>query len=285
VCRVLPDDTIVAGWLPRLGVAPADAGELFANRPSPDRYPAVAGIRDDLVARIGVRDRKLPWPGESGTDTYFYAWTLLSALPAIRRYHEELGVPDEVSWHTLADFGLQLARHRRMHGRPGLASSDWLTLHFRGILYRLGRLQFERLDVPEFGGEAVFAHIPADGPLSPAACDESFAWAARFFSRYHPHEGYRTAVCDSWLLDEQLARYLGPDANIVRFQRRFRVPDDVPAQPGDLTVLKFVFDRPETPLRAGELDALPQRTTLERAVVGHLRDGGHWFSRTGWCDL
>jgi hypothetical protein len=285
VCRVLPDDAEVAGWLPRLGVAPADAVDLFAGRPSRGRYAAVAESRDDLVPLIGVRDRKLPWPGESGADSYFYAWTLLAALPAIREYHAQLGVADEVSWHTLADFGLQLARHRRMRGRPGLASSDWLTLHFRGILYRLGRLQFERLDVPEFGGEALFAHIPADGPLSPDACDESFAWAARFFPRHYQHEEYRTAVCHSWLLDNQLARYLGPDANIVRFQQRFRVPDDVPAQPGDLTVLKFVFDRPETPLRPGELDALPQRTTLERAIVGHLRDGGHWFSRTGWCDL
>jgi hypothetical protein len=282
---VLPDDAEVAGWLPRLGVAPGDAADLLANRPSPDRLPSLALVRDDLIAGIGLRARKLPWPGESGTDSYFYAWALLSALPAIRRYHGEMGVPDEVSWHSLADFGLQLARHRRMHGRPGLASSDWLTLHFRGILYRLGRLQFERLNTPEFGGEALFAHIPADGPLSPVACDESFGWAERFFPRYYPQESYRRIVCHSWLLDDQLARYLGEDANIVRFQRRFRVADGPPGAPGDLTILKFVFNRPETPLLPGELDALPQRTTLERAVVGHLRDGGHWFSRTGWCDL
>ena len=92
-------------------------------------------------------------------------------------------------------------------------------------------------------------------------------------------------VCNSWLLDDQLARYLPEDSNILGFQRRFRVPDEAPVSDGDLTILKFVFDRPETPLRPGELDALPQRTTLERAVVGHLRDGGHWYSRAGWYDL
>ena len=84
---MLPDDAEVAGWLPRLGVAPGDAAALFANRPSPDRYAAVAEYRDDLVARIGVPGGKLAWPDESGSDTYFYAWTLLSALPDIRRYH------------------------------------------------------------------------------------------------------------------------------------------------------------------------------------------------------
>jgi hypothetical protein len=172
-----------------------------------------------------------------------------------------------------------------MHGTPGLASADWLTLHFRGLLYRLGRLQFQRTDEPEIGFPALAVHIPADGPLSPALCDESFAWAPEFYTEYFPEQPYRSAFCHSWLLDDQLVRYLGEGANIVRFQRRFVVPEEAPVRPGDLTVLKFVFDRPETPLLPGELDALPQRTTLERAVVGHLRDGGHWLSRTGWCDL
>jgi hypothetical protein len=30
---------------------------------------------------------------------------------------------------------------------------------------------------------------------------------------------------------------------------------------------------------------LPQRTTLERAIVGHLRAGEHWRNRTGWLAL
>jgi hypothetical protein len=282
---VLPDDAEVAGWLPRLGVAPADAVDLFANRPGRAGYAAVAESASGLIAGMGIVADGLSWPDEPGTGTYRYAWALLSALPAVRAYHARLGIPDEVSWHTLADFGLQLARHRRMHGSPGLASADWLTLHYRGMLYRLGRLQFQRVIAPVVGEPVLSVHIPADGPMRPDLCDDSFAWAPEFYARYYPDERYRVAHCHSWLLDDQLARYLGPGANIVRFQRRFRVPDEVPAQPGDLTVLKFVFDRPETPLRPGNLEALPQRTTLERAVVGHLRDGGHWLSRTGWCDL
>jgi hypothetical protein len=280
---VLPDDAELADWLPRLGVAPADAADLLAARPGPDRHAALAGTRDELVAAIGIVGDELPWPDEP--DTFFYAWALLSALPAIRRYHEERDIPDGVSWSSLADFGLQLARYRRLHGRPGLASSDWLTLHFRGILYRLGRLQFQRTDIPELGVPALSVHITADGPLTPDSCDESFAWAARFFDEHYPDEGYRRAVCHSWLLDGQLVGYLPPGSNIVRFQRRFQVPDAAPAHEADLTVLKYVFDRPPTPLLPGELDALPQETSLQRALVGHLRAGGHWWERAGWCDL
>jgi hypothetical protein len=33
------------------------------------------------------------------------------------------------------------------------------------------------------------------------------------------------------------------------------------------------------------LNALPQRTTLERAVVEHLCRGRHWRMRTGWLQL
>ena len=112
----------------------------------------------------------------------------------------------------------------------------------------------------------------------------SFARAARFFAHHHPDDAYRRAYCHSWLMDGQLAGYLSPDANIVRFQRRFVVPDGAPAQSADLDVLKFVFDRPPTPLRPGELDGLPQRTSLQRALVAHLRSGGHWWTRVGWCD-
>jgi hypothetical protein len=45
-------------------------------------------------------------------------------------------------------------------------------------------------------------------------------------------------------------------------------------------LLSFVFHRKEP-----DLDALPQETTLQRAVVAHLRGGGHWHGRTGWFEL
>jgi hypothetical protein len=282
---VLPEDVELAEWLPRLGVDPADAADLLAARPGPERLTALTRARDELVAGIGTVGDELDWRERPGEGNWLHAWALLSAVPAIRRYHEELGVPDEVSWYSLADFGLQLARYRRMYGRPGLAAANWLTLHFRGMLYRLGRLQFQRANVPEAGGPVLSVHITADGPLTPSSCDESFARAARFFAHHHPDDAYRRAYCHSWLMDGQLTRYLSPDTNIVRFQRRFVVPDGAPVQSADLDVLKFVFDRPATPLRPGALDALPQRTSLQRALVAHLRSGGHWWTRVGWCDL
>src|SRR5262249_13055026 len=102
-------------------------------------------------------------------------------------------------------------------------------------------------------------------------------------ARCFPRTRYRYVHCHSWLLDPQLAEYLPADSNIVAFQRRFRrLPARLGVADDDLAVLAFVFERDRTPLQPGELDALPQRTALQRAIVTHLKVGRHWHFRPGW---
>jgi hypothetical protein len=96
-------------------------------------------------------------------------------------------------------------------------------------------------------------------------------------------ERYQVAICTSWLLDDQLASYLEPDSNIIRFQRRFSLLPD--GGDGDKDMLMFVFRRAPASLSAASLNELPQRTSLERAVVAHLEGGHHWKVRTGWLEL
>ncbi|MET0425840.1 MAG: acyltransferase domain-containing protein, partial [Actinoplanes sp.] len=208
------------------------------------------------------------WPTVDG---YFYVLVFLAALPAVRARHAELGVPELITRATLADLGNKMAIYRRTHGVGGLDRQSWLTRHFRGTLFRLGRLQFDML------GPVLDIHIPEDGPLTPAACDESFAAARPFFAR-HFGRTYRSAVCRSWLLDEQLAGYLSPDSNILAFQRRFQPTGQV--EDGDHDIVEFVFRR-----HPADLSELPQRTALQRAVVSHLRGGGHWRIASGVAPL
>jgi hypothetical protein len=173
----------------------------------------------------------------------------------------------------------------------GLNDASWLMIHFRGIFYQLGRLQFEQARIGrrigqamadaglpyKAGDPALGVHIPGlSGPLSPEACDASFAEAGRFLARYFPETPYDVAVCDSWLLDPQLAEYLPAASNIIRFQRRFQMVPDQKA-PDLVWILRFVFGRSDI-----DLDTVPQRTTLERAVAGHLRAGRHWYGAEGW---
>ncbi len=295
----LPTPGELPALLVRLGVQPPDADAIIESCPSQTRTPEVWWLLERCSHRIVLdlggfeslgRLPSLP-PSLGALGRLFYAYVFLAALGDVRQWHHEHGIPDDISWATLADFGRNMAIYRRMFGVPGLDVQDWLTLHLRGVIYQLGRLQFnrsriwydaatlERLGVGLRHGEpALGVHIPETGPLLPEACDESFRQARAFFSRYFPSDSYRVATCTSWLLDDQLAEYLPPDANIVRFQRRFRL------LPGgtedDAAVFKFVFRRV-----APALDELPQRTTLERAVVSHLKAGHHWRSRTGWLEL
>ncbi|MDQ2783026.1 MAG: acyltransferase, partial [Actinomycetota bacterium] len=170
----------------------------------------------------------------------------------------------------------------------------WLTRHLTGAIHEIGRLQYERVRLGTWTGTQLAAaglpvgpadlalslHIPQTGtPLSPGPVDESLAAARRFFRRRFPDASLTHVVCDSWLLDPQLAGYLAADSNLVSFQRRFTLIPPT-TDDADSSIRKFVFADTTSPS-----DALPQRTALERAVVRHLQQGGAWQVRTGWLDL
>jgi hypothetical protein len=122
-------------------------------------------------------------------------------------------------------------------------------------------------------------HIPPGPPLTPEACDDSFARALPFFRRHVPGGPYTVATCGSWLLDPQLVGMIGADSNIVRFQRRF-IPVPDASWPGDEDVLRFVFGDPHA-----EVAALAPTTRLERAIVAHLNAGSHFRTTLGWARL
>jgi hypothetical protein len=275
-----------------LAVPHEDIDPLVAGLPDARRNPHTWTVLRQCVEL--VLDENTPTlPPAPDDDTYFYVYVYLALLPHVRAVHEKHRIPADVSRLTLTDLGRAMAVYRYRHGVGGFESVNWLTLHFRGLLYQLGRLQFERIRLGERTGAAVEAaglpyragdpalsvHVPSFlGPLSPAACDAALARAKDFFPRHFPDERPAVAVCHSWLLDPQLGDYLPADSNILRFQRRFRLVREL--DDDDEVILRFVFGR-----TGASLDELPQRSTLERAVVGHLRRGGHWRGGAGWFPL
>ncbi|MZD10066.1 acyltransferase [Streptomyces sp. SID5785] len=297
----MPGPHDLADVLLDLAVPHEDIAELLALHGrlirSPELLDLLARAVSGLLWRAGEpgRGTGLPeFPASAGElSRRFCVFVFVAALPHTRAAHRARGIPETVSRHTLADLGRNLAVHRRRFGTTGLFVPWWPTRHFRGELYQLGRLQFERARLGRRTGEAVAAeglpygpgdpclsvHIPDfRGPLSPEACDDSFARARAFFARHYagPEEAPVVAVCHSWLLDRQLKDCLPAGSNIVRFQERFRVAH-VSHEPEDDVPVAFVFGGTQTPR-----DRLPRRTSLQRAVLGHLDAGGHWYTGHGW---
>lgn len=298
----LPAGDDLAPVLLDLAVPHEDIDELIALRTvvltDPDLRWLLTSCTRALVQGVGTIGQPLDLPllpevlGAVGR--YFHVLVFVAALPHVQAYHRERRIPRDISRRTLADLGRNMAVHRGRRGIGGLHVPYWLKVHFRGELYQLGRLQFQRARLGNRTGQALRAsglplgpggpvlvlHIPEfSGRLTPAACDRSLALAREFFPRHFPDEEYTVAACYSWLLDPQLKEYLGVDANIARFQERFRTAYEV-RDVNDADTLTFVFGDPDIPL-----DRLPRRTTLERAIGDHLRSGRHWHGGNGWMTL
>ncbi len=297
-----PDAEQLPAVLLDLAVPHEDINELVALQARMTGDPEVRWLLErfvqSIVPRIGTQGH---WPSvptlpESwgAVGRWFYVYVYLALLPHTAEFHRLHGIPEEVSRRTLADIGRNVAVHRRRRGLGGMNAPWWPLLHLRGELYQLGRLQFQRSTLGDRTGKSVAeaglplgpgspaldVHIPDySGPLSPQACERSLELAREFFPRHFPDEAYAVASCHSWLLDPQLKTYLPQDSNIVRFQERFTLAYSS-AERGDNDTIAFVFGDNRLPL-----DDLPRRSTLERAVVDHLRSGGHWHLGHGWFEL
>ncbi|MFJ2742147.1 acyltransferase domain-containing protein [Streptomyces sp. NPDC087440] len=301
----LPEGEELPEVLLDLAVPHEDVNPLVALRRTTAEDPGWRWLLERCVHGL-VRDMGVPGGGVTlpllpalpepygAAGRYFAVNVFVAMLPHARAHHRALGISDEDSRRTLADLGRNMAVHRRRHGEGGLSVPDWIRLHFRGEIFQLGRLQFQRTEVlgragacleeagrpGRTGDPCLSIHVPDfSGPLSPRACAASLARARAFFPRHFPGERYEIAVCESWLLDPQLRDRLPEGSRILRFQDLFEriVPRE---EVYDTGTVRFVFGDPDLPV-----PGLPRRTSLERAVGDHLRAGGHWYGGVGTLTL
>lgn len=297
----LPDGDAFLAALRDLDIPPDDIETLVSFRTQIDTDPDLWWLLEravhSLLLRMDIVDLPPgfhPLPLSIGPIAPFlYVYVFVIMLDHTKELHRRRSIPEDITIATTADIGRNMLVHRKRHGTHGLAAPDWLTLHPRGMIYQLGRLQFERGKISPRTGEAIAEagcpfqtgdpclsiHIPDFmGSMSPEACDDSFSQARSFFSAHFPEEEFHIAVCNSWLLDEQLKNYLGSASNVVKFQDRF---DGIrPADWNNDGPLRFVFGPIGRPL-----EEFPQETSVQRAVVSHIRAGRTWHGGMGWMKL
>ncbi|MBA8989200.1 hypothetical protein FHW23_000432 [Curtobacterium pusillum] len=211
---------------------------------------------------------------------------LRAARPATETWLRGHGASAEQARDSVADVDRKLDRY----GLRG-TGLDWFCAVLTARVVAVGRLQFEMGVSTADGGPAWGVHVPEAGPLHADACDRSFAEAPGVLRAVAPGHAAEQWHCRSWILDPGLPDVLGPDANLVRFARRFRLeppgPDD--ATEGDDSVAKFVFggampnaEPPAARARAARAaqGSVP-RGRLAEAVLARWDAGGHWTVRTG----
>ncbi len=263
-----------------LGIPHEDIDAVLATKIPPSLSERFAADVEALTGSVGTID-ELPKTSPPEDAPAFYGLLVFAAaVPAVKTYHATRGIPEATTRLILTDVGRQVAVHRRRHGRPGIDTAHWLTRHFQGRIFQLGRLQFEQVTLGTTtgtslreaglpygpGDPALSIHIPEYcGPFTPEAIDDSLAQAAAFFPRYFGDYDYRVAVCHSWLLDPQLDGVLPASSNILAFQRRFTFSH---ATAGE-GIMRFVT--------AG--------TPLHETVQAHVAAGNSWQSGSGWMLL
>ncbi|MBR5314423.1 MAG: DUF5596 domain-containing protein [Clostridia bacterium] len=192
-------------------------------------------------------------------------------------------IPENILIKTLSEVKRYAIEHYNTTGNLGISVMNWMGKILNGKIYRLGRLEFEMRDAmhscDELGltkGENVIGvHIPDNGgPFTPETCAEAYALAEEFFAKYFPEFTYKHYVCNSWLLDETLRKFLKPESNIIKFMDTFKIAATKEAY----SALIYLFGRG---VEVEHLSTVTPETSLQKAVVDHLQNGGKLYTTFG----
>lgn len=196
----------------------------------------------------------------------------------LREKFRQDGIADEVFWDTIADLCCKVEESYTVYGEWGIDCLLWYDIFFKGNLFWLGRLQYERRTLPSdtpvtVGGYTVqpndtvySVHIPSSGPLTREARMDSYRRAYTFFKE---ELGGKPMVCCclSWLLFPANREIFPPHLNLIDFMGDFKIVDQ---QPNNFRDLWRVFGMPYT----GDLSVLPRDNTMRRAFGEWLDNGG-----------
>ena len=201
----------------------------------------------------------------------------LCMADAMRAHYRATGYGEDLFWNALADLGYKLEECRLVYGINGSFVAKWFGGFFHLTRFALGRLQFELTTLQKpatclgislpVGSTAISVHIPRTGTkLDREGVLSAYREAAEYFA---PAFGDRPIImtCSSWMLFPRHAEFLAPDSNMMQFYHDFRLVSS--GFYDNYASVWRVFDCDYQ----GDVDALPQNTSLRRAYADRVRRG------------
>jgi len=201
---------------------------------------------------------------------------LLSAIEPLLEIYAAKGLPEQLLWDSMEDLRYKLYECKQVFGIWGTAAGSWHRRFYWLQLFKLGRLEFEKIPCPwdaaaegvRKGDPVVNIHIPSCGPLTPELVEDSLAKAAAFYAKDFP-DGPVPFVCHSWLLNTPICQQVFPEgSNLKAFAHRFTVVEDHPDPLNKNFWRIFGIEYSEN-----ALDIAPADTTLRRSMLAFLRAG------------
>ena len=192
---------------------------------------------------------------------------------------QQLGYPEDVWLDTMSDMVIWLRHEQRDNKVVGLGpvARLWTAFLYNGKVIRRGRLEcntdgfFKGNDLVgadnkpllAHGDAVINIHIPEDGALDLELCSCSLRDMAAFFAAYRKDHHWKAVICQSWLLDTQLADMLPESSNIIKFQK---LGMHYPVEEAADTVFRIFGS--QDPL------SIEKPTLLQRKAAEFLRNNG-----------
>lgn len=178
--------------------------------------------------------------------------------------YKESGISESVFTDTMKCFTRFLNECRKKTGAFAFDRGWWTWRQISMSLFRLGELEYELTEYQ--GQKAVAIHIPSDAVISAEKIDDSLEQSREFMRQYYPQYSQAVYFCESWLLSPRLKSILKESSNILGFQKRFLIQEDLEK---DKEYIDWLFDKdPNTPL-----PELPENTSLQRSVKRMIEKG------------
>lgn len=193
-----------------------------------------------------------------------------------KKVYADHGYSEEIYKNSMLDLRYKLEECKVVCGVCGSFVAEWFYGFFNLERLALGRLQFElqpfgktyEKDGKKLTPESVVinVHIPRDGtPMTPEACDDAFLQAKELFK---DKVGENVAfVCLSWLLYPENKDILPKHTNTYKFMERFDIIEyEISNENADLWRLFDTYEQ--------NPDRLPADSSMRRAYIEHLKNGG-----------
>lgn len=247
---------------------------------SPELESVLEQFRNKETDYVELQGQIIEYAGKLGVEGYTLCLVMVCAgLPVMKENYDKLSVSQKIFEDSVADVSCKADECKKLHGMWGISCFPWYKGFFNGERFAIGRFQYEE---KLFFGEkyeynnvcftnedkVVGFHIPSGSRMDVSDMKKSLALAYEHFYDKYNKDGVMLITCSSWLLYPKHGELYAEGSNLRKFYDLFDVLSFGMYE--NFANCWRVFNTHDY----SDPDKLPQNTSLQRAFVKYIKDGG-----------